>query len=358
MADVKNKTQGLVEEPLAPEFKRYPLNVLLVAPYYDYGRPERGYSSEYFHLYLTFKELFINANFFDYYSILIKEGKDTMNKTVLEKIKKEKPDFVVFSIFNDNDFIPEIVEELKNYTTTLCYFWDDIWRVDFSEFWIQYFNYFTTASKNRVLRYKELSYNNFIYSPYGYNHFICNNKKNLKKKYDVSFVGGSHPYRKWIINQLKKANINVFVWGSGLWPRGRLSYDEMIKVFNQSKINLNLSNSVNWHLPYLMSSFRAIQNLLRSSKKKEQLKARMFEICGSGSFQLSYYAEGLEHCFKIGDEICIYMDIDDLIYKIRYYLKYEDIRENIAAEGYKRALSEHTYVNRFSKIIDHIFGSN
>ena len=331
-----------------------PLKVVLVALYYEYGRPERGLSYEYHSFYLCLQKIFEQVQFFDYYSLFLEKGKNAMNDTLLAFIQSEKPDLTIFALYQD-EFRPEVIVELKDYTTTLCYFFDDLWRVEFADFWAPHFHYVTTCSTSCLRRYTELGYKQVIYSPFGYNHFIFQ-KKDLPKRYDVSFVGGSHPYRGWVINQLRKANIDVAVWGGGTWPAGRLTYEEMIDVFNQTKINLNISNSVSWHLPYLVTSLRAVQIALKSKKTKESLKARLFEVGGCGGFQLTHYVEDLERCYEIGREIGVYMDMDDLIAKIRYYLKHDDERESIAEAGYSKALADHTYAKRFTEIVDRIFG--
>ena len=342
--------------PETPGMVKRPLKAALLAMYYDYGRPARGVSGEYTNLFLTMQDIYEEAVFFDYVDVLQKEGQDKMHQAVLSFVKKEQPDLIVIPLFVDGEFKVEVIEELREYATTLCYFWDDIWRTAFADFWAPHFDYFTTPSKARILHYKDLGYTNYIYSPYGYNHRIFQKKKELPYKYDVTFVGGSHPYRKWLLDQLGKAGIKVQAWGGGIWPAGRLTTEGMVDVFNQSRINLNISNTRSLHLPYLLSSWRAVRVTLNSPKNKEQLKQRMFEVSGAGGFQLTYYAEDLEHCFSIGDEVALYMDVDDLIYKIRYFLKHEADREAIAQAGHRRALAEHTYERRFREITGHIFG--
>lgn len=84
------------------------------------------------------------------------------------------------------------------------------------------------------------------------------------------------------------------------------------------------------------------------------MKARQFEINGCGGFQLSYYVDGLEHCYEIGREIVVYLDVDDLISKVKYYLAHDDEREAIASRGYQRTLAEHTYTQRFQSIFARI----
>jgi spore maturation protein CgeB len=88
----------------------------------------------------------------------------------------------------------------------------------------------------------------------------------------------------------------------------------------------------------------------RSPKDFEQIKARHFEINGCRGFQLSYYVDGLEHCYEIGKEIAVYLSPDDLIDKIRYYLADDALRESIALAGYQRTLNEHTFRQRFERV--------
>jgi spore maturation protein CgeB len=333
---------------------RKALNVTLVALQYEYGDPNRGLSYEYQNLYLCLKEIFPGAKLFDFYTPFVEKGKEAMNRELLEMVKRERPDLTIFALYTDQ-FIPEIVEEMKTYTTTLCYFFDDDWRVEFAEAWAPRFHYFTSPRTHTLRRHRDRGFTNVIYSPFGYNHFVYQKRGGASKSYDVSFVGGFHPYRKWLIESLRKAGIKVAVWGHG-WPEGKIDQDRMIDVFNQSKVNLNLSNSVSWDARYLLSSRKAVRNTLQSSKTTEQIKGRHFEICGCGGFQLSYYTEDLERHFEINREIVIYMDRDDLIEKVRYYLKHDEEREAIAEAGYRRAASQHTYARRLLDLADQTSG--
>ena len=327
------------------------MKIIVVAMLYDYGIEERGYSYEYYNFYQPLKEMCDNAQMFDFMTLFKQKGKQSMNQELLSLVKESRPDFVMFSLYTDQ-FIPEMVDELRKHTKTLCFFHDDGWRVEFSRFWARHFDWFTTTDSYRVQQYRHLGYNNAIHFPYACNPAIYK-KLDLPKKYDVSFVGGAHPYREWLIKKLKKAGIQVYVAGSG-WSAGHLTQDEMVRVINQSKINLNLSNSTSWDLRYLISSHRALINTLRAAKNVEQMKARPFEINGCGGFQLSYYVEGLEHFYEIGQEIMVYLDVDDLIRKVRYYLADDDEREAIANRGYQRTLAEHTYAQRFQSVFARI----
>jgi spore maturation protein CgeB len=80
------------------------------------------------------------------------------------------------------------------------------------------------------------------------------------------------------------------------------------------------------------------------------MKARMFEVNGCGSFQLSYYVEGLTQSYEGDKEIGIYNDPDDLVEKIKFYLMHEELRESIATAGLLRTLNEHTFTKRFKQL--------
>jgi len=341
---------GLGKGDLA--FPSEPLRVVLAALYWDYGQKQRGLSYEYCNLYLCLKEMF-DVHFFDFYGRMLEKGKQEMNRELFALVEEKRPDLVIFALFQD-ELIPEIIEELKRYTTTFGYFFDDSWRIDYVKRWTPRFNYVNAVTTSALRRHKDWGYENVIYSPLGYNHFMYT-RKDLPKQHDVSFVGAFHGHREWTIRQLRKAGIDVAVWGAG-WPAGRLTQEAMIDVVNQSKITLTLPNNLSWDVRYLVGSPRwALSDLRRCKKVRDQIKGRHFEVGGCGSFQMSYYVEDLEHCYDIGREIVVYNDVDDLIEKIRYYLKYEDERDAIAAAGHHRAISEHTYAARFTEIVNRVF---
>ena len=100
----------------------------------------------------------------------------------------------------------------------------------------------------------------------------------------------------------------------------------------------------------MLSSPHALFKRIRSNKNSEQLKARHFEIAATGTMQLSYYVEGLEQYYEIGKEIAIFLDPDDLVDKVRFYLADDFLREQIALRGLQRTLEEHTYFERFQKL--------
>ena len=306
------------------------LRILYVAMKYDYGQPRRGLSYEennFFHSLLNMGHQIIR---FDFKAIAKKFSRREMNKMLLETVYRYNPD-LMFTVLFRNELDKKVVNEISTQTETktINWFCDDHWRFDsYSRYWAPMFNWVVTTAESALPRYKKIGYENVIHAQWACNHFLYR-KLSLPYLYDVTFIGQPHGNRKQVISRLKKAGIDVKVWGYG-WPTGKVSQSEMIKIFNQSKINLNLSNA--------------------SRPGVEQIKGRDFEVPGCGGFLITGYAEDIEEYFDVDKEIVCYRDVDDLIHKIRYYLKHDDEREAIANAGYAKVLREHTYEKRFLNI--------
>jgi len=316
---------------------------------FDYGDVNRVNSYEYINFYKSLQSLGHEVILFDYMAEVSNSGRDEMNAKLLNMVCEYHPQLTMFSLYTDQ-FKPEVIRELSRYTKTLCFFHDDTWRVEFSQFWARQFDFFTTPDIYGVEKYSRLGLNNAIYFPFGHNKNAYV-KQDLLPQYDVSFVGSWHPYREWLLNLIKLDGWNVYVAGYR-WPNGQLSHDQMVNLFCKSRINLNMSNSSSWDLRYLLSSPRAFLNTLRSPKTIEQIKARHFEISGCGGFQLSYYVEGLESLYKVGKEIAIYTDPDDLRRKIKFYLSQDSLRSQIAESGYQRTIRDHSFESRFNHVFE------
>lgn len=323
------------------------MKILVVCMLHTYGDPKREYSFEYFNFYQVLKAMGHEVELFDYMGEIQAHGKIEMNRRLLERVRNWRPTAAIFSLYTDQ-FEVETLNALREHTKTFCFFHDDTWRIEYSRYWARQFDHFSTPDLHGEMKYRELGMANAIYFPFGCNEQVFR-KMETGKRFDVSFVGGWHPYREWLIDRIRKAGIAVEVRGYR-WPQGEVDQEGMVRIFNESKINLNLTNSASWDVRYLASSPRALINRLRSKKNIEQMKARIFEVNGCGAFQLSYFVEGLANCYEIDREIAVYADADDLIEKIRFYLEHEGLRESMAAAAYTRTQSEHTYAQRFQTV--------
>ncbi len=325
---------------------------------YDYGVKSRGYSYEYNNIYLPICSVLGQSNviLFDFYSEFKSFGKNGMNKKLKEIIIAEKPDFALFALF-ENEFDEDTISSLRNYTKTISYFIDDPWRVEFAKHWRKFFNYFSTPDYYTYQKYLFDDITNVIYSPFGFNPDIYK-KLDLEKCYDVSFVGNYSPFRRWIIDSLGKKGINVNVFGRNWGKYGKwVSQDEVVRIFNQSKINLNLSNAAYYDLKFLLHSVLSIKDwkeLLLLKKNKEQVKGRHYEINACGGFQLSYFVPGLNMIYEIDKEIVVFESVNHLADEIEFFLKNDSLRNSIAEAGYKRSITEHSSVQYLKNLIQKV----
>jgi len=345
------------------------MKILYVGAKYDYGKPERGFSYEYQNFYDTLIKMNGGSNkitdfFFD--EIILKDGLDKIDEKLMESVKEEKPELVFFA--GIGPMKKETVKEItaKSGAKTLVWFSDDHWQFHkLSKHWASLFHWVVTTDPEAVSKYRKIGYKNVILSQWAFNNF-AGAFLNLPEVYDVTFVGSAHGNRKNVIKKIKKENIDIKCWGSG-WPAGRVSREEMLKIFCRSKINLNFTKSsgVLWKeltLIFLHRNYdRSIginnpkywlDNLrsLPPSIWRKQIKGRNFEIPGFGSFFLTEYVNHLEDYYEIGKEIDCFRNFKELIGKIKYYLSHNEEREKIAESGYERTLREHTYESRFNEI--------
>ncbi|MGP8126071.1 MAG: glycosyltransferase [Nitrososphaerales archaeon] len=316
--------------------------------------------------------------YFDFLTLISKYGKKGMNQRLLEVARAQKPD-LMFSVLFTTELEYDTIGELSqnSETTTVNWFADDHWRFDnFSRFWAPSFDWSITTSNDAMGKYDSIGYRNVIKSQWACNHFLYK-KLNLPYKYDLTFVGQPHSNRRQVIENVRRQGVPINVWGTG-WESGRISQEELICVFNQSRINLNLSNAsmsladskvlglvpqsllpVIARLPFkAKSQLKSIASHVLAGRidaggkagYSTQIKGRNFEVPGCGGFLLSGPSENLEDYYEVGKEVVCFDGERDLLQKSRYYLKHQEEREAIAAAGHSRTLREHTYVHRFDAI--------
>jgi len=349
------------------------MKILYVAIKYDYGKPERGFSAQHYNFYSTLLNMnnkSLDVVYFPYDEVMINEGREEMNKKLLETVFNQKPDLIFF-VVGDDAIKKEVIKKITDESGAVTFNWysDDHWKFyNYSRYWAPLYHWVVTTDHDTVPRYYKMGYKNVILSQWACDHFTYK-PLNLSKLYDVTFVGVAHGNRKKIVKELKeKYGIEVKCWGGG-WPSGRISQEDMLKIFSQSKINLNFTKSsgIFWKelaLVFLHRNYARkirltnpkywIDNLktMKASLFTRQIKGRNFEVPGCKTFFLTEYVNHLEDYYETGKEVECFKTIPELVEKIKYYLAHEKEREKIAQAGYERTIKEHTWEKRFNKIFE------
>lgn len=104
---------------------------------------------------------------------------------------------------------------------------------------------------------------------------------------------------------------------------------EMPKIFHLSKINLNFT----------------------SKPIRTGLPLRLWDILGAGGFALTNFQSEIPEYFEVGKDLDIYASEEELADKIRYYLEHEEERQEIAANGYRKAKEQYSLELRVKQIL-------
>jgi len=359
------------------------VRILLVANQYPRGKPEFGHSYEYNNFLRCLAGMGHDLLHFDHTVLLKKTSRARMNRRLEEVVRGERPELLL-AVPTDEELDKSVMRRItaSGWTRTLCWFCDDHYRFDgYSRHWAPCFERVVTTAHSALAKYEAAGLTQVIFSQWACNPFFYR-RLDLAPKYDLSFVGALHSNRREMLQALSDAGLSVAVWGPNA-PAGALRDEQMIEVFNRSRINLNFSGAA---VPVdfrptardrlvhagrrLLQAVPVVGGWLRRIRARQrrrdlpraqvdqalavryvpQIKGRNFEIPGCGGFQLSGRADHLEDYFSPGEEIVFFDDVDDLVAKARYYLRHEDERARIAQAGYARCLREHTYVHRFNEI--------
>ena len=157
------------------------------------------------------------------------------------------------------------------------------------------------------------------YLPFAYDPDI-HRPMNIAEKYDLAFIGTITPQRAKVIKEIRKRlkNIRFFV--------GRAWQHDMVKVYNESKIVLNISrlSEINW---------------------------RIFEVLGCKRFLLTNRSQEVEELFHDKEHLVMYDDIESLILNVKEYLQNPEERNIIASQGYEEAAKKHTIFHRAKEVL-------
>lgn len=282
--------------------------------------------------YFPLSKIFNNILFFDPQKNLSHYGKEEMNKRLLELVDREKPDYIFFWLLY-SEFYPETllkIREISPKTIIFNLFGDDDSQFNnFSRYYAPLFDYILMHPQLTAKTYKKEGLKNFSFTN-GVSINLDNFKfLNIKKKYDISFIGSPKIDRYDLIKFLLDNKMSIRLFGPGWYGYkdlegiygGQLDYKDIVKVINQSKINLCFSKN-QFGVPHL--------------------KEIVFEVAACKAFPLVDYSPPILRFFEDNKEIVSFKNKKELLEKVRYYLEHEKEREKIAGNAYKKMIKNYS----------------
>lgn len=162
---------------------------------------------------------------------------------------------------------------------------------------------------------------------------------------EIGFLGAGYPNRRRAFRPLVGKDFKI--WGSDwdgetlLRPHiqrngARIGEDESVKIYNATKVNINLHSSLQ------------AESLVSNG---DFVNPRTFELGAMAAFQLVDKRSLMAELFA-EDELATFDNIDDLYRKIDFFVAHEDERKNFSQKARARVLAEHTYAHRMTALLN------
>lgn len=180
------------------------------------------------------------------------------------------------------------------------------------------------------------------YLPLCFDKRILKKVREVKKKYNVTFIGGISPSH---VNGLKMLNfvansakLDIWGYGKNILPR----FSNLYKFHHGEAWALSMYK--------LLAESRITINRHIDVSKNYANNMRLFEATGMGTMLITDKKDNLNKLFKVGEEVVEYSDFEDLLNKIKYYSTHKQAREKIARAGQTRTLKDHDYNTRMKQL--------
>ncbi|OFY63460.1 MAG: hypothetical protein A3H98_14115 [Bacteroidetes bacterium RIFCSPLOWO2_02_FULL_36_8] len=268
---------------------------------------------------------------------IVENGEKKTEARIRQIIKEKMISVVFFAPNGDNyEMTPEFLRCLKAELKVKIVLWildDELIFDTYSKYYAQVVDAVVTTDYYATFAYQRLGIPAL--------HFLSNFSQkdyypvDVRRDIDVSYVGDcTKADRREFLNYLKGNGVNVLAFGNGS-EHGFVKKEDISVVFSRSKVNLNFTkcNKPTVDVWYLEDN--NLVNLIN------QQKGNPFEIALTKSFCLSEYWPSLGCAFEIGTDLDVFYDKDDLLKKVRYYLKNEELRNKIANNAYEKTITVH-----------------
>ncbi len=214
------------------------------------------------------------------------------------------------------------------------------------------YNVFAVIQKEPFLEsLEEIGQKNALYLPMAalpsfHTPMTLNTMEQKKFGADVAFLGAGYPNRRVAFKPLINQK-NFKIWGTewegdGLLMRhvqqqgSRISPEDAVKIYNATKINLNLHSSVDSKTVITDGDF---------------VNPRTFELAAIGAFQLVDKRSLMAELFA-PDMLATFENLEEMYAKIAYYTENEAERLAMSEKARTHVLENHSYERRMQSLID------
>jgi tetratricopeptide (TPR) repeat protein len=311
------------------------LKVLIVGSRFYSGNARLGYDYHWWNIIDALKRFpKVKTQFWDYITEHQRWGLAGMSERLEAVVRKEEPDLLWYLPSGQwSQVFPEILQTISasRRTQTLLWTGDDLQTLsDCGE--RPFVNYIATTAKLE----EETDYGwgaKVIRSQWAFNPYTYSSLP-LPIIREISFCGAKTKYRAGWLEEIKKIGLPVDVFGLGWQEDSFLPFSDLVRLVGSSQINLHLGRD--------------------EVQISPAVTRRHFEVTGCGGFLVTAASQDLETFFEPGKEVVVAESPEEFIEKCRFYLGHEKARRDIARQGFKRTLAEHTWSSRLGAIFREI----
>lgn len=270
-------------------------------------------------------------------------GMPLLEQEVEQQLREQAVDVLVYALGIEFDFDPRFFGRVSGVYKILELGDDEHYFEPLHRYYAPFFDLVLTTNPE-CERYRQLGVE-AIFQPGVFSSAMFNPGVERRKDYDVSFIGAMDKVgREHYAAALAGAGVRVHLFGAGT-SAGIVSADKVVEIYRRSRINLNFTGGA---LRTPLERDPAVNRNVR------QVKGRMSKIALCGSFVLSENAPGIERLFKVGEEIDIFQDEEQLVERVRFYLAHEVEREAMAAQAHARALKDYDEAKFWPQLVQTI----
>jgi spore maturation protein CgeB len=319
------------------------MKILTVFGRNNYGDPARGEGYEYANIFPDLQGIAGagEVRLFDSWDLAAFPDYAALNRALISEVAAFQPD-VIFLVLITHEIWTESLDLIRANSPAVIINWgtDDSWKYkQMSRFIARHVDLHITTHAPALDQARRDGCENVALSQWA----ACGAKLSAPIaaadcRYDVSFLGAKYGNRPVWIAELSKRGIKVDCFGRG-WDGGVVATEDIGRIFQQSRVSLNFSDS-------------GLQFIDGRITRSRQIKARTFEVPGAGGVLLTEPADGLDQYFDPKTEIATFDNADELAGKIRRLMANPVERDALAARSHERVVGEHTYRARLPALFD------
>jgi spore maturation protein CgeB len=283
---------------------------------------------------------------------------------ILPAAEAHQPDLVLVlnGMHNFPAHYPDDIDRLRlSGIKTAVWFADDPYYSDLSIELAPHYEYVFTHELAALSYYQEAGASQVYYLPLAVHEGLFRPMP-VSRQYmsDVCFIGTGFPNRIALFNQLVPylAHKKVVIVGA-LWhhlKQYRLLSNSIIKGWMPAEETAKYYNGASIVINCHRSPIDPVYNRNSREMPAYSINPRTYEISACGTLQLTDIRQDLFSLYTPEEDLITYETADELIEKIENYLQDEEERRNIALQGLKRTMQEHTFATRIRRMMQIIFG--